>query len=173
MKTILKLVMFSSVFLFLACGQTQGQNNDKEVKKTNKQTEINPELKNNIMDKANYNVLTDEEKHVILNKGTEYPHTGKLLNVTDKGTYICKQCNAPLYNSEDKFDGDCGWPSFDDEIAGAVTKVPDADKMRTEIICTNCGGHLGHVFKGEGFTRKNTRHCVNSISMTFVPATKK
>lgn len=161
--------------MFLACGQTQGQNNNnnKRIKKSTSQTQINPELKTNIMDQSNYNALTDEEKHVILNKGTEYPHTGKLLNVTDKGTYTCKQCNAPLYNSEDKFDGHCGWPSFDDEIAGAVTKVPDADGMRTEIICANCGGHLGHVFKGEGFTAKNTRHCVNSISMNFIPADKK
>lgn len=161
--------------MFLACGQTQGQNNNnnKRIKKSTSQTQINPELKTNIMDQSNYNALTDEEKHIILNKGTEYPHTGKLLNVTDKGTYTCKQCNAPLYNSEDKFDGHCGWPSFDDEIAGAVTKVPDADGMRTEIICANCGGHLGHVFKGEGFTAKNTRHCVNSISMNFIPADKK
>lgn len=175
MKKIIKLILFSSAFMFLACGQTQGQNNNnnKRIKKSTSQTQINPELKTNIMDQSNYNALTDEEKHVILNKGTEYPHTGKLLNVTDKGTYTCKQCNAPLYNSEDKFDGHCGWPSFDDEIAGAVTKVPDADGMRTEIICANCGGHLGHVFKGEGFTAKNTRHCVNSISMNFIPADKK
>lgn len=172
MKKILKLVLFSSAFLFLACGQTQGQSN-KKVKNLTSQTQVNPELKKNTMDQSNYNALTDEEKHVILNKGTEYPNTGKLLNVTDKGTYTCKQCNAPLYNSEDKFDGDCGWPSFDDEIAGAVTKVPDVDGMRTEIICANCGGHLGHVFKGEGFTAKNTRHCVNSISMNFIPADKK
>lgn len=175
MKKIIKLILFSSAFMFLACGQTQGQNNNnnKRIKKSTSQTQINPELKTNIMDQSNYNALTDEEKHIILNKGTEYPHTGKLLNVTDKGTYTCKQCNAPLYNSEDKFDGHCGWPSFDDEIAGAVTKVPDADGMRTEIICANCGGHLGHVFKGEGFTAKNTRHCVNSISMNFIPADKK
>ena len=173
MKNILKLVLFSTAFMFLACGQTQGQNNNKKTKKTTSQTQINPELKKNTMDKTNYNSLTDDDKQVILNKGTEYPHSGKLLNVTDKGTYTCKQCNAPLYSSEDKFDGQCGWPSFDDEIAGAVTKVPDADGMRTEIICANCGGHLGHVFKGEGFTAKNTRHCVNSISMNFIPADKK
>lgn len=159
----------------MACGQTNGQDKKKAANTTPvtaSQTTNNKDTKQTNMDKPKYNKLTDEEKHVILNKGTEYPHTGKLLNVTDKGTYTCKQCDAPLYRSEDKFDGHCGWPSFDDEIEGAVKRVPDADGMRTEIVCSNCGGHLGHVFKGEGFTAKNTRHCVNSISMNFVPAEK-
>lgn len=116
-----------------------------------------------------YNKLTPEEERVIINKGTEMPFTGDFYKHNKKGTYTCRQCGAALYQSTDKFDSACGWPSFDDEIEGAVKRVPDADGMRTEIVCANCGGHLGHVFAGEGYTPKNTRHCVNSVSMDFIP----
>jgi methionine-R-sulfoxide reductase len=123
--------------------------------------------------KMKYNKLTPEEERVIIHKGTERPFTGKYYKLKEKGTYVCRQCNAPLYRSEDKFDSGCGWPSFDDEIPDAVKRIPDADETRIEIICAKCGAHLWHVFIGEMYTPKDTRHCVNSISIDFIPAKKK
>ncbi len=120
-------------------------------------------------EKLSFTDLTKEESLVINNKGTERPFTGKFTNYKEEGTYVCRKCGSALYYSTDKFQSDCGWPSFDDEIKGAVTRYPDADGLRTEIVCTNCGGHLGHVFAGERLTSKNVRHCVNSVSLDFIP----
>ena len=116
-----------------------------------------------------YNNLTDEEKDVILNKATEPPYSGKYNDFYKKGIYICKQCNQPLFSWEAKFKSGCGWPSFDDTFDGAVDRIPDKDGIRIEIVCSNCKAHLGHVFEGEGYTDKDTRHCVNSLSIEFMP----
>ncbi len=122
------------------------------------------------MDKGSYNPLSPAELAVIEAKGTEPPFTGEYDDFYEKGVYICRRCKAELYLSDDKFDARCGWPAFDREIPGAVTHLPDPDGQRVEIECANCGGHLGHVFMGEGFTATDARHCVNSLSMRFVAA---
>jgi len=124
-------------------------------------------------DMIKFNELNAEEERVIVQKGTEAPFTGEYYKHDESGTYSCKRCDAPLFKSENKFDSNCGWPSFDDEIEGAVKRIPDADGIRTEITCTNCGAHLGHIFQGENYTEKNVRHCVNSISLNFIPGESK
>ncbi|MDR0803414.1 methionine-R-sulfoxide reductase [Fluviicola sp.] len=118
-------------------------------------------------EQKDWNKLTPEEERVIVRKGTEYPFSGQYNKWNEQGIFVCRRCETPLYRSSDKFDSGCGWPSFDDEIEKNVKRIPDPDGQRIEIICTNCGGYLGHLFTGENFTPKNTRHCVNSLSILF------
>lgn len=162
----IKVLAFIALFSWITASCAQSTGKSRETK-----PHLHIPLKNlEMMDSTKYNKLTAEEEYIIVHKGTERPFTGALLNNQETGIYTCKRCDAALYRSEDKFEAHCGWPSFDDEIAGAVLRIPDADGRRTEIVCAACQGHLGHVFVGEGFTQKNTRHCVNSLSMNFVPA---
>ena len=123
----------------------------------------------NKLNKPEYNELTSEERSIIERKGTEHPFSGEYDNFYETGRYICRRCNSELYTSDSKFDAHCGWPAFDQEIAGAVNRLPDPDGVRIEIECANCQGHLGHVFIGERLTESNARHCVNSLSLRFVP----
>lgn len=116
-----------------------------------------------------YNKLTSQEERIISQKGTEAPFSGEYDNFYKEGVYICRRCNSPLFSSKSKFDAGCGWPAFDEDFPNAVLRTLDADGQRTEIVCANCLGHLGHVFTGEHMTDKNTRHCVNSISIRFIP----
>lgn len=166
---ILKCMIFSVVFLLFSGCNSQNVKIKNHAENTCIENATSFERNINMK----YNKLTEEEKIVILRKGTEMPFMGEFTHNKEKGIYLCKQCDTPLFVSGDKFESESGWPSFDDAIEGRVKKIPDPDGRRTEIVCSTCGGHLGHVFFGERFTPKNTRYCVNSISMKFQNANDK
>ena len=163
MKRLIKLPSLT-ILTFVCIGFTSCGQDQKMTTTTTGHSNINAIQ---VLEQSNWNKLTPEETHVIVDKGTEYPNTGKYVKHKADGVYTCKRCNLPLFTSSSKFNSGTGWPSFDDMIANNVEMLSDADGMRTEIVCNNCKGHLGHVFYGEGFTDKNTRHCVNSISLNF------
>lgn len=155
-----KLIMICATsVVFYSCQQ-----------KAQKAENMDPGSSFTAVDSNGYNKLTDEQEDIIVNKGTERPFSGEYVKDMGEGLYLCARCNEPLYTSKTKFDGHCGWPSFDEEIKGSVKRIPDSDGVRTEIQCVKCGAHLGHVFLGEGFTAKDTRHCVNSVSLKFISA---
>ncbi len=173
----LRITAFTlALILMAACSQVPAKNSDvpeqtppsaNAPRTMTENTPDSPQEENTVANQ--YNELSPSEAQVILYKGTDRPGNGGYTLTDDAGVYLCRQCNAKLYRSDDKFESHCGWPSFDDEVDGAVTQVPDADGRRVEIICSNCDGHLGHVFTGERMTSKNVRHCVNTSSMSFIP----
>jgi len=165
MKSATNILIGIAVML-TGCSQAQNSSNTTQVTNTTEYTSTNLFI---MQDSTNWNKLTPEEESVIVRKGTEAPNKGVYTNNHDDGRYFCRRCNAALFESDSKFDSGSGWPAFDEFIPGSVQEIPDADGYRVEIVCNNCKGHLGHVFKGEQFTKNNTRHCVNSISLNFIP----